>query len=168
MCAGIYSVLHFKLRDIAWEQRGQSLQSESEWSQSRKASERNLSLHYAFFFFFFNAPVSLFPILIAPPQHFPPWLRQRGVSIGSPVLNAFQCYASPSSSPPHSVVLSLLFLHPSFFISSRYFSLSLDSFIFPYPSPHPHPSALATREISCSWLVIAKRKADIQLLMSSY
>lgn len=115
---------------LAGNKEAQSLQSELEWS-----SERNLSPYYAFLMPL--SPCSQSSCLSPPLPSFPTWLRQRGVSIGSPfsprlpgLLQRFfltSCFCLTYSLPPSIPLCSLLFLPsiPFLSLSPCSFSVSI-------------------------------------------
>lgn len=128
LCAGIYSVLYSKW---AGNKRAQSLQSGQ--AKKKKASERNLSAHYAFLM----PPVSLFPLLrpFTPPfHHFPLGSDKEELALVPPFLHAFQGYSRASFSPPVSVWRPVS-LHPSLFVPHILVPIPFPStLICPYPS----------------------------------
>ncbi len=157
---------------LAGNKRPQSFQSESEWSgkEKKKLSERNLSPYYAFLM-----PLSLcsHSSCLSPPfHHFPLGSDKEELALVPPFLHAFQGYPSASFSPPVSVWRSAS-LHPSLFVSSS--SLFLSPLLFCLHLSALNPLSIPTRlswppcrQSNCSWPVIAQRKADIQLRLSSY
>lgn len=132
LCASIYSVFYFKWRGTGLEQKG-PISSEWIWVVTEKKSKR---IELITMLCFFNAPVSHSPTTPLLPS-FPTWLRQRGVSIGSPfsprLPGLHQCFFLTScfcltfGLPP-----SIPLCSPQIFLSPFLFP---SPFICPYPSP---------------------------------